>query len=127
MKKMLVLVLAAVMLLSLIACGKAEDSKYVIGVCQLTPHVALDAATQGFVDAVTEALGEDKVEINVEIGGGDSATCAPIVNAFVADDVDLIMANATPALQAAVAATTDNDNINIIVIKIKLIFLLNII
>ena len=107
MKKLLAIVLAALMLVSLVACGNKDDGKYVIGVCQLTPHVALDAATQGFVDAVVEAFGEENVEIKVEIGGGDSATCAPIVNAFVADDVDLIMANATPALQAAVAATTD--------------------
>lgn len=107
MKKMLVLILTAVMLVSLVACGNTKNDKFVIGVCQLTPHAALDAATQGFVDAVTEALGEENVEIKVELGGGDSATCAPIVNAFVADDVDLIMANATPALQAAVAATTD--------------------
>lgn len=106
MKKMFALVLAVIMLLSLAACGKKDD-KLVVGVCQLTPHVALDAATQGFIDALTEALGEENVEIKVEIGGGDTATCSPIVNAFVADDVDLIMANATPALQAAVAATTD--------------------
>lgn len=106
MKKMFALVLVVIMLLSLAACGKKDD-KLVVGVCQLTPHVALDAATQGFIDALKEALGEENVEIKVEIGGGDTATCSPIVNAFVADDVDLIMANATPALQAAVAATTD--------------------
>ena len=106
MKKMFALVLVVIMLLSLAACGKKDD-KLVVGVCQLTPHGALDAATQGFIDALKEALGEENVEIKVEIGGGDTATCSPIVNAFVADDVDLIMANATPALQAAVAATTD--------------------
>lgn len=108
MKKMLAIVLAVLMLASLSACeGEKDDGKYVVGVCQLTPHVALDAATQGFVDALTEELGAENVEIKVEIGGGDTATCAPIVNAFVAENVDLIMANATPALQAAVAATTD--------------------
>ena len=83
MKKMFALVLIVVMLLSLVACGKKDD-KLVVGVCQLTPHVALDAATQGFIDALKEALGEENVEIKVEIGGGDTATCSPIVNAFVA-------------------------------------------
>ena len=107
MKKMLAIMLALVMLVAMTACGGAKDDTYVVRVCQLTPHVALDAATQGFIDALTEALGEENVDIEVEMGGGDTATCSPIVNAFVADDVDLIMANATPALQAAVAATTE--------------------
>jgi putative ABC transport system substrate-binding protein len=79
----------------------------VVGICQLTPHEALDAATDGFIDALKEELGEENVEILEKIGGGDTATCTPIVMDFVSKDVDLIMANATPALQAAVAATTD--------------------
>ena len=107
MKKLLVLVLTLAMIMSLAACGGSDDSKYYVRVCQLTPHVALDAATQGFIDALTDEVGADNLDIEVEIGGGDTATCSPIVNAFVADNVDLIMANATPALQAAVAATTD--------------------
>ena len=107
MKRLTALVLALLLLMSLTACGGAKDDIYVVRVCQLTPHVALDAATQGFIDALIEELGEENVDIEVEIGGGDTATCAPIVTSFVADNVDLIMANATPALQAAVAATTD--------------------
>ena len=120
MKKMLAILLAAMMLLSLAACGSGNADatnaagadapaadKFVVGVCQLTPHVALDAATQGFVDRLTELLGEENVEIKVQVAAGDSATCAPIVTDFVAQEVDLIMANATPALQAAAAATAD--------------------
>ena len=108
MKKVLAIILSLLMIVSMCACGASkDDGKYVVGVCQLVPHVALDAATEGFVDALYAELGEENVEIKVEVGGGDTATCAPIVNAFVADDVDLIMANATPALQAAVAATTE--------------------
>ena len=107
MKKIVAIILVALMLASLTACGAKDDGKYVVGVVQLTPHVALDAATQGFVDALNEELGAENVEIDIQVGGGDTATCAPIVNGFVADDVDLIMANATPALQAAVAATSD--------------------
>jgi putative ABC transport system substrate-binding protein len=67
----------------------------------------LDAATKGFVDALKEALGEDNVEIIEKVDGGDMATCTPIINDFVSKEVDLIMANATPALQAAAAATED--------------------
>ena len=112
MKKLIALVLAAMMLLGLTACGEAGQAgeqskdKFVVGVCQLVPHEALDAATKGFVDALKEELG-DQVEIIEKVGGGDMATCTPIINDFVAKDVDLIMANATPALQAAAAATED--------------------
>ena len=108
MKKLFALLLAALMIVGLTAgCQEADDGKYVVGVCQLTPHVALDAATEGFVAALEAELGKDNVTIDVQIAGGDTATCAPIVSSFVANDVDLIMANATPALQAAAAATSD--------------------
>ncbi len=77
-----------------------------MGVCQLTQHDALDAATQGFVDALNTILGSEHVNIDVQVASGDSTTCTPIVNSFVNKKVDLIMANATPALQAAYNATT---------------------
>ena len=112
MKKALVLLLALAMVLSLAACGSApaatpaavEGEVYTVGICQLVQHVALDAATQGFKDALTEALG-DKVQFVEQNAANDIPTCATIVNGFVSDGVDLILANATPALQAAVAAT----------------------
>ncbi len=107
MKKLFAVVCVLLMLLGLTACGATQKDKYQIGICQLTPHAALDAATEGFIQAVKDALGEENVEFDVQIGGGDTATCSPIVNTFVANKVDLIMANATPALQAAVAATSE--------------------
>lgn len=113
MKRIIAMVLAVMMMLSMAACqpsgqagGANQDEKFVVGVCQLVPHAALDAATKGFVDTLKKELG-DKVEIIEKVGGGDMATCTPIINDFVSKDVDLIMANATPALQAAVAATED--------------------
>lgn len=120
MKKLICACTAALLAASMLAgCGgqtsapasgasdpasQASDGSYVVGVCQLAPHPALDAATQGFQDALKEALG-DQVTIEVKNAAGDSPTCATIVNGFVSDGVDLILANATPALQAAVAAT----------------------
>ena len=82
----------------------ADGQKFTVGICQLVQHAALDAATQGFEDALTAAFG-DNVTFDFQNAQGDSATCATIANGFVSSGVDLIMANATPALQAAQAAT----------------------
>ena len=100
MKKIVTLVLALV-LVAAAACASATS----IGVVQLVQHDALDAATQGFVDAVTKLI--PGVEVEVQNASGDSAACATIANTFVSGGVDLIMANATAALQAAMAATGD--------------------
>lgn len=88
------------------AAGDSSDQKFTVGICQLVQHDALDAATQGFEDALKEKYG-DNVIIDYQNAQGDSATCSTIVTGFVNNDYDLILANATPALQAAVAATTD--------------------
>lgn len=82
------------------------DKTYVVGICQLVQHEALDAATQGFMDALKDELG-DAVTFDLQNAAGDSNTCSTIVNGFVASDVDLILANATASLQAATAATAD--------------------
>ena len=94
--------------LAVLVCGMtgAMAEPFRVGICQLVTHDALDAATQGFIDALTEELG-DAVTFDVQNAAGDSNTCSTIVNSFVAADVDLILANATAALQAAVAATAD--------------------
>lgn len=125
--KALSLMLAGVMALSLTACAgqtetapsaesapqtegssaeAAEGASYRIGICQLVQHEALDAATQGFQDAVKEELG-DAVTFDLQNAQGDSNTCSTIINSFVSSDVDLIMANATAALQAAQAGTNE--------------------
>ena len=120
MKKFLAMALALVMLLGLAACGsKTEpaaegsaaeavtpsDDAFVVGICQLVQHEALDAATQGFKDALIEAFGEDGVVFDEQNAAGDPATCSTICDGFVTEGVDLILANATPALQAAATAT----------------------
>ena len=110
-KKITALLCAVVIVLSLAACGsngdKAENKHYTVGICQLVQHDALDAATKGFRDAITDALGADNVTFDEQNAAGDSATCATICNGFVSSGVDLILANATGALQAAAAATKD--------------------
>ena len=125
MKKLLSLLCVAAMIFALAACGgsqapaatqapaaespaaeaPAEEAQvFNIGICQLVQHPALDAATQGFKDALTEKLG-DSVSFNEQNASGDAATCSVICNQFVSDEVDLIMANATASLQAAASAT----------------------
>ena len=135
MKKLFALIMAMAMVLSLAACGGSGstqtadgsapaadtadtaatsaapaadtgDKTFTIGVCQLVQHDALDAATKGFQDYLTEKLG-DKVTFDVQNAQGDSATCSTICTGFVSNNYDLIMANATPAVQAAVSATSE--------------------
>ena len=109
MKKIVSLVLCAVLLVvlcfSLTGCSK--NDAYKIGICQLMVHDSLDKATQGFIDAVNakmEAAGK-KVEFDTQVAG-DANLCSTVINTFTAKRVDLIMANATPALLAAANATT---------------------
>jgi putative ABC transport system substrate-binding protein len=108
-KRIVALVLAMALMacacLAFTSCG--DDGKYTIGILQLVTHDALDAATQGFKDAVIEELGEENVEFVEQNANNDTNLCSTIANDFVARNVDLIMANATPALQAAASATLD--------------------
>ncbi len=127
MKKLLALALAAIMVLALAACGgepagepssapesapasepagEPEAASYVVGICQLAPHTALDAATQGFIDTLQAELG-DAVEIKNNNAGGEANNCTTIIDGYISEGVDLILANATGALQAAASATAD--------------------
>ncbi|WP_307999239.1 ABC transporter substrate-binding protein [uncultured Gemmiger sp.] len=122
MKKIVSVAMAAAMAAALAGCGGAASSSapassaaasaadsttaktYTVGICQLVQHEALDAATQGFKDALTAKLG-DAIKFDEQNASGDSANCATIVNGFVSNNVDLILANATAPLQAAAQAT----------------------
>ena len=106
MKKLLAPVLALCLLLSLIGCaGQPTEKVYTVGICQLVTHEALDAATQGFKDALTEALGEEHVKFDEQNAAGSPDVCTTIANNFASKNVDLILANATSALQACANAT----------------------
>jgi len=112
MKKIVALVLTlalcAGLCAALTACGKEDTNGFTVGVCQLMEHESLDQATQGFVDALTAKLEEagKTVEIDTQVAG-DANLCTTVINAFTAKKVDLIMANATPALLAAANATSE--------------------
>lgn len=114
--------MATAMVLGLVGCGNASSTQtasgstssteagtdgkvYHIGVCQLVEHEALDAATQGFQDALKDKLGENNVVFDVQNAQGEETNCATICTGFVSDNVDLILANTTASLQAASAAT----------------------
>ena len=105
-KKLLSIMMAAAMVISLAACGSDSGSEsdagtdkteteegneeasgevYSIGICQLVQHDALDAATQGFKDALTELCGEDGVKFDEQNAQGEHNMCATIINQFVSD------------------------------------------
>lgn len=105
-KKIISLAIVALLMLSLAACGGTQGESYTVGIGQLEQHPALDAATLGFKDALSEKLG-DSVSFDEQNASGDPATCSVIFNAFVSSRVDLMMANATTALQAALASSNE--------------------
>ena len=115
MKKAAAWLMTAVLLLAMLTSGaSAEEPSYRIGICQLQQHAALEDATQGFIDAVTQQM-DGQCQISVRNASGDPGTCISIVNAFLAEDVDLILANSTQALQAASAATGDTPILGVAV------------
>ena len=101
----LVVVLAGTIFAACSGQKEPEEKIYTIGVCQWMDHDALGAATEGFITAVYEKLGRENVKIDLQNAQDDSGNCTTIINQFVSKGVDLIMANATPVLQTAVAAT----------------------
>ena len=109
MKKGKLLTLLPLLLaVGLSACNDNQSNgKLRVGICQLLAHPALDKATEGFIKAVEDGLGKDKVEIDKQVASGDTSTCLVIANKFVSQKADLIMANATPALQTVAHATTN--------------------
>lgn len=112
-KQLLAALLASAIALTMSGCSSTKsntnnDDHYVVGICQLAPHPALDAATKGFQDKLTELVEADgkTVEFKVQNANGEPTTCGTIINGFVsAQKMDLILANATAPLQTAAAST----------------------
>ncbi len=119
MKKLFSIPLCFVLVFSLIFCfaactgstteektTTADEISYKIGICQFSQHAALDEATQGFKDALTEKLG-DKVSFDYQNASGENTNSTTICSQFVSDGVDLILANSTASLTAAASATSN--------------------
>lgn len=128
-KRLLAAAMTGAMVLSMSACGgnptpqsssgnpaansgsasgsQTSGKTYTVGICQLLQHDALDAATKGFQDKLTELAQADgvKIEFEYQNASNDATTCATIINGFVSSNVDLILANATSPLATAAAAT----------------------
>ena len=85
--------------------GSVGDKVFNIGICQQLEHPALDSATKGFEEALEKLMGKDHVKFDLQNGQGEQTNCATICNNFVSSGYDLILANATTALQCAAAAT----------------------
>lgn len=103
---MLVLVVAA---LPLSGCQKSGSDVIKIGVVQLVEHPALDASYNGFVDALKAAgyVDGDNISIDYQNGQGEQANCQTIATQFKNSNVDLVLAIATPAAQAAANVISD--------------------
>lgn len=99
----MLLTAAALTLTAFSACAEDQET-YKVGICQFVQHEALTQATTGFQDALTEQLG-DHVSFDLQDAQGDLSTCTAVINSLVSEDVDLILANATAALQTAATAT----------------------
>ncbi|HIS66521.1 MAG TPA: ABC transporter substrate-binding protein [Candidatus Scatomorpha merdipullorum] len=111
-KELLSAALAAALTLSLAGCGSGEGADdsfdgYTVGICEQMEHVSLSEATRGFKDALVEAFGEDGVRFSEGNALGEQNSCATIIDGFIAEGVDLILANATWPLQAAASATSE--------------------
>ena len=103
-KKWKMMALMGLAATGMMASAVSAEGSYKIGICQLTQHEALEEATKGFQDYVSEKLG-DQVTFDVQNASGELSNCVTVINAFVSEDVDLILANSTPVLQAAASAT----------------------
>lgn len=130
--KMISILLTAAMTLSMTACGNdgstaegadvgtgsagapevsteetgSSDASYTIGILQQLEHPALDEASNGFQAALTELLGAENVTFDLQNAQGEQANCSSIATTFVSNNYDLILANATTALQSSAAATS---------------------
>ena len=120
-KKVLAVILGAVMTMSLAACGSTgssdasasnnEEQSYTIGISQFAEHGSLDNCREGFIEGLKEEGIEEGKNLTVDIknAAADQGTAKQISDTFVSDKVDLVCAIATPSAQAAYNSAMNSD------------------
>ena len=93
----------------LFACSHKDSDVKTIGVLQYMEHGALDAAYEGFIVGLAEKgyIEGENIKIDLKNAHGDLTTAQTIANQYVSDDVDMMFAIATQAVQSAYNATKD--------------------
>lgn len=119
-KRVLAVILGAVMTMSLAACGSSDAGKtssndseksYTIGISQFAEHGSLDNCREGFLEGLKEEGIEEGKNLTVEVknAAADQGTAKQIGDGFVSDKVDLVCAIATPSAQAAYNSAMNSD------------------
>lgn len=106
MKKLMAIAIALVLMLSAAAMAEVNPADVKIGIMQYVPHVALDSAAEGFIACLQEN-GYADAQIELQNAQGDASNLTTIADQFIANDVDLVLAIATPAVQAMAGKTTE--------------------
>ncbi len=91
--------------------GEAGDASYVIGIGQFAEHGSLDNCRTGFLQGLAEEGISEGTNLTIlyENAQTDGGTASQIMDNFLAKDVDLICAIATPIAQSAYSATKNTD------------------
>ena len=105
--KKLTLALILLLTTTLVLPAFADPVRPVIGIVQSVHHAALDAAREGFLRALSDNGYEDGVNMTVDYRNaqGNQDTLSSIADYFVGQQVDLILAIATPSAQAVAGKT----------------------
>ena len=120
LSRVLTLALAALLALSLFACGKKSDdnstgssgaASYQVGICSYADDASLNQIVDS-IESRLKAIGQEKgvtFEISYDNCNADSAVLNQIIANFMADKVDLMIGVATPVAVAMQAATEGTD------------------
>lgn len=117
MKRIVFLVLAALLILGAAGCGSKEQAsqqqqtnqKVELGVIQIVEHPALDAARKGFIDVFAENGYKDgeKLALDYQNAQGQQDNLQTIASKFAQDKKNLILAIATPSAQVMADKTSE--------------------